>query len=523
MTSFVPWPPQLRLFNGILDAIQRGRTRICGTLPTGGGKSWVICELVKHYLDMGKRTSTYTNRRLLIDQLVKTFNAAEIDHGIRAAGRVPDLDARCQISSIHTEHSRVVKRKQWDLHKADLVVIDESHLFQNPMAKDIKERHLAQGAVVVEITATPLDLERDFCEELVVGGVMSDLRACGACVPAIYYGCSEPDLKHIGKKAIQRLEAGEDLTERDNAKAIMVPGIFGNVFDEYQRLNPEGRPTILFAPGVGESLMFAEYFHSKGVSSAHIDGEEVWVNGDVQRSRSGNRSAIIEGTRTGSIRILCNRFVLREGIDCPWLQHGIFATVFGSLQSYLQSGGRLLRACAGKSAVTIQDHGGNWHRGFGSLNDDHHWQLGDTAKRISQGRIERLRAMDRDDGSRPPREPVCCPQCRMILVSWRCPCGFTVDPKKKSRPVIQADGTLIEMPGDVFVPRKTSMRSNTESLWQKVYWQTRNSKSRMTFSQALGYFYYQHHYYPPPTIHKMPKDPADIACAVADVAPEKLH
>jgi superfamily II DNA or RNA helicase len=515
-----PWPPQLKLLNGILDAIQRGRSRICGTLPTGGGKSWVVCELVKHYLDMGQRTSTYTNRRLLIDQLVRTFNAAEIDHGVRAAGRVPDLAARCQISSIHTEHARTSKSKRWELHKADIVIIDECHLFTNPMALDIIDRHAAMGAVIVGFTATPLDIERVAYEELVVGGVMSDLRACGACVPAIHYGCGEPDLKHIGRKPLDDLD---DLSENENRKLIMVPGIFGRVFEEYQRLNPEGRPTILFAPGVGESLMFAEYFHSKGVSSAHIDGEEVWRDGTMHRSNPGVREDILEASRRGAIRIICNRFVLREGIDCPWLAHGIFATVFGSLQSYLQSGGRLLRAHPDVSSVTIQDHGGNWHR-HGSLNEDRHWQLGDTAKRVCASRTESLRAAPLDGGDgRPPREPVCCPQCHRILVSWRCPCGFLIDPKKKSRPVIQADGSLIEMPGDVFVPRKTSMRRNTDQLWQKVYWQARNSKKRWTFSQALGYFYYQNHYYPPPTLRNMPLDPADIASAVADVAKEKLH
>jgi len=89
--------------------------------------------------------------------------------------------------------------------------------------------------------------------------------------------------------------------------------------------------------------------------------------------------------------------------------------------------------------------------------------------------------------------------------------------------VIEADGSLIEMPGDIFIPRKTSMRSNTEQLWTKAYFQSRNSKSRQTFAQALAYFYHQHHYYPPTTIARMPIDPGDLARAVADVPKERLH
>jgi superfamily II DNA or RNA helicase len=511
-----PWPPQRKLLNGILDAMGRGRGRICATLPTGGGKTWVICELVKRFLAMGKRTSTYTNRRLLIDQLVKNFDAAEIDHGVRAAKVVPNLDAPCQISSIQTEHSRCVKRDRWTMHDADLVIVDEAHLFNNKVAKEIIDRHAEMGAVVVLFTATPFDLGT-MAEELVSGGVMSDLRACGAVVPALHYAPDEPDLRFIGKQYID-----EDLTEKQNRKAIMTEGIFGRVFDHWKRLNPEQKPTILFAPGVAESVWFAEQFHAQGVPSAHIDGEEVWVNGEFKRSSPEARGDVLDGSRTGTIRILCNRFVLREGIDCPWLAYGILATVFGSLQSYLQSGGRLLRAFHGLASVTIQDHGGNWHR-HGSLNANRHWELGDTGRVVSGARTERFRAGLPESADRPPREPVRCPQCSLILGSWRCLCGFTIDPRRKSRPVIQADGSLIEMPGDIFIPRKTSRRPNTEALWTKAYFQARNSKTRQTFAQALAYFFHQHHYYPPLDLPRMPKDPGDLARAVADVEKERLH
>ena len=35
----------------------------------------------------------------------------------------------------------------------------------------------------------------------------------------------------------------------------------------------------------------------------------------------------------------------REGIDMKWATFGILACIFGSLQSYLQAVGRLLRGC----------------------------------------------------------------------------------------------------------------------------------------------------------------------------------
>jgi superfamily II DNA or RNA helicase len=47
-------------------------------------------------------------------------------------------------------------------------------------------------------------------------------------------------------------------------------------------------------------------------------------------------------------------------VNWPWIEHLILAFVAGSLQTYLQIGGRGLRASpeTGKTQVIIQDHGG---------------------------------------------------------------------------------------------------------------------------------------------------------------------
>src|SRR5262249_18752567 len=161
--------------------------------------------------------------------------------------------------------------------------------------------------------------------------------------------------------------------------------------DSFERLNPLHRRTILFAPGVPESIWFAEQFVKKGVSAVHIDGENVWVNGTLYESSRTAREDVLAASKEGRIVVLCNRFVLREGIKAPWLVHGILATVFGSLQSYLQAGGRLLRAYPGLESVSLQDHGGNWWR-HDSLNADREWRLEDTNTSVAGRREDRMRA-----------------------------------------------------------------------------------------------------------------------------------
>ncbi len=291
----------------------------------------------------------------------------------------------------------------------------------------------------------------------------------------------------------------------------MISGIFGRVYEWWNKLNPDARASILFAPGVKESIWFCEQFASKGVRCAHIDGTDCWLDGKLFKGSTQARDEILEGSKDGSIKILCNRFVLREGIDAPWLYHGILATIFSKLQSNLQSIGRLLRAHSSMDHCIIQDHGGNWWR-HGSPNANRQWILGDTEKRICAEREERLREKEE-------REPSCCPQCCQILRGNECPCGFTIT--KKSRPVAQEDGSLKHMAGDIFNRRRTCRLPNSEQIWERMYYRSLNSGK--TFRAAAALFAKENNWaWPDKHMPFMPMDPADWFSKVKDVPRERL-
>lgn len=490
------WPHQNFAIDRTLTALREGERRVCVTSPTGGGKSSIICELIKFWVQANHKVVLYTNRKLLIEQLSRVLGEQGIEHGVRAAGHRDDRERPVQVSSIQTEEARVYKRElgSWALHPATRIVCDEAHLNAGPTAAKIFTDHLEADprAALVGVTATPIGINHVY-SHLIQAGTTSELRRCGALVPAVHYGPDEPDLKHVG-----RFRVGEDLTEKQNVKAIMVPGIFGRVYEWWKRLNPDGKPTILFAPGVKESIWFAEQFVKNGVSSAHIDGEDVWVNGVSEPTSRKAREEVLEGSRTGNIKVICNRFVMREGIDCPWLEHGILATVFGSLQSFLQSGGRLMRSSkdTGKVSAIIQDHGGSWHK-HGSLNADREWFLDRSGLMLSGLREDRLR-------NREEPEPVRCPQCGMILMRLSCPCGYEIPPGRKSRPVIQADGSLRLHDGDIYPAKIRKVKPSTAGEWAKCYYAGKHSG--MTFRQVEGYFFQKFGYFPQHTQPLMPKD-----------------
>ncbi len=506
-TELIRWPTQVRGVEGIVAARKAGHRVILLTSPTGGGKSLIMCDTIDLSLEGFERSVLYTHRKMLTEQIVRVMEKHGINHGVRASGWEPNLRADVQVSSIHTEHHRVMKRQRMDLHDANLVIVDEAHLQKGNSAQAILKRHYEDGADILLFTATPIDMAMiaGVAPFLVVAGTNSELRQCGALVPALHYGPDEPETKTIKKQPWE-------YTENDVRKIIMVQGIFGRVLTEYNRLNPERLPSILFAPGVKESIWFAEQFRAAGIRSAHIDGNECWIDGELHPTNRDIRDQILAESKSGSIKVLCNRFVLREGIDAPWLAHGIFATVFGSLQSYLQSGGRLLRAYLGLPSVTIQDHGGNWHR-HGSLNVDRVWNIEFTEGMIHGMREERLRKKEES-------EPFLCPRCKKVLMAPRCPCGFTVT--RHSRPVVQSDGTIKEYDGDIYKAHRVLMKPNTLKLWEQCYYRAKQSKNNMTFRQARGLFMYENHYYPPADLPLMPTNQVDWFRSVKDVPREAL-
>lgn len=498
------WPHQKRGLEGIREIRESAPASqppaICLTAPTGAGKSRIMIQMILDDLSAGKKISLYTNRRLLLEQISGVLQSSGISFGVRAAGHERDQLQPVQLSSIQTEVQRVYRSKKWTLFQSDTILVDEAHQASAGTACKIIQDHQQRGGHIIGFTATPLDIGHIY-RHLVVAGTNSELRACGAHVECHTFAPDEPDTRGLKKMA-----SGE-YSENDVRKVIMTPVIFGRVYDTWKKINPYARPTILFGPGVGESLWFAEKFYAHGVAAAHIDGENVWVNGESYKSNQGIREDVIKAFRTGEIKVLCNRFVMREGIDVPEIYHVIFATVFGSLKSYLQSGGRVLRAHPSLDHVLCQDHGGGCYR-HGDLNEDRTWKLEYTDHIATSLREQEMRQQKE-------QEPLTCPRCfGMRLWGDECPyCGYKHT--TRSRIVIEKNGKLKKVEGRIYKPRHIRMAQDTEKIWIKTLHRCR--RSGMTYSQAEGLFFYENHYYPPRNLDGMPTENLDWFLKIGDV------
>lgn len=518
------WPHQVYGVDATIDAMLEDIRRIILCSPTGAGKTLMAQRLIERVVSMAKGVVILTHRKMLIDQLHEGLIEARIDHGVRAKDYEADLDKPVQLCMIQTELSRTVKRQQRGIHKAFLVIVDEGHQQQGKETQKLIKMYLDAGAYVVYLTATPIDMA--LCaDKLIVAGKPSELRAYKTLVPAIIYGPDEPDLRAY-KKAREALANGTNLSEEVARHAMMTPGIFGRVGKWFDQLNPNRLPTILFAPGVRESLWFAEQFMRIGITAAHLDGEHIWTGGELERTTTDGRDRIMAGSRSGEIKVICNRWVMREGIDAPWLRHCIIATMIGSLQTFLQIGGRVLRSDNNpdtidlfgvKECATFQDHGGNYHR-HGSFNEDREWFLDLTASMATQMRADRMRTHKQ-------REPFRCPGCGMIWATptGTCRCGHELSTAKRSRPVVSTDGELTELHGAIYQARRICTDNRGPSIWARMYHRSKTASGARTFLAAEALFAKENKWaWPDRSWPLMPRYDRDRWRKVADVPMDRL-
>jgi superfamily II DNA or RNA helicase len=450
----------------IPQAIAGGCRKILVASPTGTGKGRIIEDLVHWAAIKGMPTLVLTNRRMLLDQTESRFDTSNLEFGIRAAGHSVASIIPNQIAMVQTETSwRKTGRN--GRHPARLVIVDEAHLNSNGKTLQMLTEYVDSGVPVVGFTATPLDLGH-FYQHLLDVCSMEEGRYCGALVPAVTYAPCEPDLA-----LIKRVKTSDEEKIDASKSVIWMQQVVGSIEKSLGKYNPNLEPTLIFCPCVASSLWLSEALSKRGIRSAHIDGGESWLDGEKATSEK-RRWEIIDLFRSGEVKVICNRFVLREGIDVPEVRCIVSACVYGTLTTYLQTIGRGLRSAPGKTCLVHLDHGGNWWR-HGDVNDNREWELKST------NRTERVQRYDALRESLIP-EPICCPICGATRARGsKCPqCGFTGFGSQ--RRILQADGKLRIVTGRIFRPRDRTRSLLLSDKWNRMYHRAR--KAGMTFLQA---------------------------------------
>lgn len=502
--SFELKPHQIRCIEAYENLRRTARQfRRCITSATGTGKSAILTEIAKREVARGGQFALYSIRRLLTDQFIRQLHRDGIPFGCRAAefDEHIDDDAPVQICSMQTEQARVIKkrlknkmegdigRRQFPLARATLVGIDEAHLLGGAVAQEIVDEHYDLGASVIGFSATPFGCGHLFDSGgLIFGADVSEGRKSGLLVPCYVKGCPEMDTSQIEKVKT----SNGDWSENDIRKYCWTQAIYGYVFESMVEFNPMMKPFFLFAPGVEESVGFEAHFRKHGVRIAHIDATDVVLDGVRYPSNRDVRNSVLREHESGDIKGITNRWVLREALDAPWVEFLSLATPFGSLTTYLQVAGRVLRASpsTGKKFASILDHGGNAWR-FGSPNADRHHLFAeyfddpDGARLAKETRLEDIRQEKEEC-------PVTCPKCGSVQILMKTGKCYNCEHDlrgKQQRFVIQRDGKLIELTGLPVKPRREVRTQDMVRAWTSAYWAAKRPGSKLhgyTFAQLRG-------------------------------------
>jgi superfamily II DNA or RNA helicase len=418
-----------------------------------------------------------------------------------------------------------LKRGQWEVHPSGIVVVDEAHESKGKALKKLLDLH--QGAMQVLLSATPIHLS-EWADDLVISGTLKEYREAKALVPAIVKSIEHPDIDRVKRKALTN-ESGEFILDQ-NQRKVYTQHIVGSVMDRWAKYNPDARPTLLYAPGVKESMWFCEKFRAKGVNWAHVDANYAVIDGNQVRLTRSVWTDLIEQFKEGRVKGISNMLKLRTGVDVPEVFHCILACPIGSLASYLQAIGRTVRySPSTPESVLITDHGGNFWR-HGSPNQDQPWE---ELWKMTEKEASEYHRKQREKGEE--KEPIRCPRCEGerrfgLECPHKCPkchgakcgyckgtgkCGFKHDLSK--RHVIQEDGQLIEVDGPLITPKPIKREPDTASLWKGLFWGHRKHKPDRTFNQLFAAFKHKYKTDPPRNLPFMPKNRDDWHRAVGKV------
>jgi len=156
--------------------------------------------------------------------------------------------------------------------------------------------------------------------------------------------------------------------------------------------NAMGRHAFLFAKSVKDAEQFARDFREAGVRAAVVTGK---TDKETRRKR-------LQAFAEGTIQVLCNVFVLTEGVDIPRADVCILTRGCSHASIYLQMVGRILRPFPGKGKALLIDLPGVSHE-HGLPGEDVKYSLdGDGIQTAGKAKKKADDTISGDDQRPPP-------------------------------------------------------------------------------------------------------------------------
>lgn len=365
MTDIVLHDYQNNLKHGVYNAWQSGQRNVLAVLPTGGGKSVVVSDIVLDGYHMGLSQPVIAHRNELVSQMSIHIGSRGIPHRIigsdstiseirrehhKIFGRsLINPSARTSVVGVDTLIHRAEDLKAWAIQQ-DRWTIDEGHhvLRENKWGAATV---MFPNALGLGVTATPSradgkGLGRDYegvFDTMVLGPTMRQLIEWGH-LSDYEIVCPLSDLQMTDED----ITDGGDFSSKKMREKAKRSHIVGDVVEAYCKY-AFGRSAICFATDIETAGNIAEKFNAFGIRAAALSA----------KTPSNVRAKYVAEFRSGKLMVLVNVDLFDEGFDVPRCECVIMARPTASLGKYLQMVGRGLRVFEGKVYGLIIDHVSN--------------------------------------------------------------------------------------------------------------------------------------------------------------------
>jgi superfamily II DNA or RNA helicase len=419
-------------------------------MATGGGKTVILSEISRLALTKHNKVTIITPRRKLVFQIEATLSK----HGITSAVLMADVNYHHALVTVASIDTIVSRFKEHDLPKANLVIIDEAHLFMSEERLAVLNRYADTGATVLGLTATPALSNGSglgmFFDSLSVSWTIEQLIQGGYLTPPKYYAPSKPDLSQVNTTP----KTG-DYNQRKLAEVMDKPKLIGDIVDNWLKIAP-WKPTVVFCTNKKHSRHVCAEFLRRGISAEHMDAN----------TPDDEREATFARIESGETVVLTNVYLASYGLDLPCLECAVIARPTKSIVLYMQTVGRVLRTFKGKNFGIVIDHSGcvdehGFVENISGWSLDVKGKIGDKVKQI------------RGEGGEP--KEITCVDCLSVFSGARmCPnCGHEMIPLTEAIPHYEAD--LVEVKTPAWIASK---RWNKRTSW---------SEKIEFFAQLLGH------------------------------------
>jgi superfamily II DNA or RNA helicase len=379
-------PDQAQLKSGIYNGWNSGRRNMLAVLPTGGGKSVIVSDIVLDKNQLGAQQTVIAHRKELVGQMSMHVAERGIMHRIIGPQNVISLivakhrkkfgrsfinpSANCSVAGVDTLLARQDDLKDWAAQQ-DFWTVDEAHhlLRGNKWGRAVE---LFTNAYGLGVTASPtradgMGLGRHadgVFDDMIIGPSTRELMDLGA-ITDYEYVVPASDFQ-ISDDAITD---GGDYSPKKMREASKKSRIVGDVVKEYFA-RAFGKRGIVFATDVETAGEIAANFNAIGIPAASVSAQ----------TPDHVRDDYVERFRDGRLWILVNVDLFGEGFDVPACEVVMMARPTASLAVFLQQAGRALRTFLGKLYGLIIDHVSNYKR-HGFPDKKRFWTLDRREKR----------------------------------------------------------------------------------------------------------------------------------------------